>query len=344
MLILLQSIADDYDILILQEPWIDSVGNTRANSHWPVYYPSTKPHEGHPPLRTVTLINTKIPSDPIQQIDLPSSDITVIKITSITHSVTIYNIYNDCNHNDTMTALARHMDTELPTHVTTDTDHFLLLGDLNRHHPLWESPANEALTSTMEANTPLLDIIMDHGLEMILPHDIPTLETFRNGNWTCPDNTFRSPNEFNPLVSCTVEASMCPDLTDHLPIVTVLQFPTIRPTPKPYRSYRNVKWDEFRATLTTRLPPVATAENLATQELLDDAVLAITEALKETTTKHVPLSKSVPSNCHWWTHDLTTKRKKRNRLSNCHYQWRGIPHHLSHKEYREAVDAFVKKI
>src|SRR4051812_10931822 len=79
--ILINSLEDNYDVVVLQEPWIDALDNTRTSTHWTVYYPSTKPIEGHNPIRTVTLVNTKIPTNSIQQLELPSSDTTVIKIT-----------------------------------------------------------------------------------------------------------------------------------------------------------------------------------------------------------------------------------------------------------------------
>ena len=45
----------DYDVLILQEPYIDSYGNTKATSNWRVVYPTSFLSRTHP-TRSVMLI------------------------------------------------------------------------------------------------------------------------------------------------------------------------------------------------------------------------------------------------------------------------------------------------
>ncbi|THU75475.1 hypothetical protein K435DRAFT_612153, partial [Dendrothele bispora CBS 962.96] len=32
-------LSDEYDIICIQEPWTDSLGNTRNNSRWHIIYP-----------------------------------------------------------------------------------------------------------------------------------------------------------------------------------------------------------------------------------------------------------------------------------------------------------------
>ena len=56
---------------------------------------------------------------------------------------------------------------------------------------------------------------------MALPSGIPTLETAL-GNWTRPDNVWRSNNPSNPIISCNTKPSIRPPRADHLPIVTSL--------------------------------------------------------------------------------------------------------------------------
>ena len=46
------------------------------------------------------------------------------------------------------------------------------------------------------------------------------------------------------------------------------------------------------------------------------------------------MSKPFPHTKRWWTNDLTTLRKVKNRLANTAYRWRGLPDHPSHTQHR----------
>jgi hypothetical protein len=68
---------NEYDLCLIQEPYIDFNGKTRANQNWVVIYPST--HSDYPDhTRSVILINTSIISDAWKQIHFNHPDITVI--------------------------------------------------------------------------------------------------------------------------------------------------------------------------------------------------------------------------------------------------------------------------
>lgn len=73
---------DNWDILAIQEPYIDTLGNTRANSKWNVVYPTTVSHKAQHPHRTVILVNTKTPLESTIQIHIESRDITAITINT----------------------------------------------------------------------------------------------------------------------------------------------------------------------------------------------------------------------------------------------------------------------
>ena len=121
-----------WDIIVLQEPYLDHLGLTWANSHWTVLYPSNKNLKNQNHTWSILLINTKIDSSQIQQININSSDITAVKITTNTHSIIIINIYNDIHHNQTINTLAEVWATNennwILNHNATE---LLLLGDFN---------------------------------------------------------------------------------------------------------------------------------------------------------------------------------------------------------------------
>ena len=53
------------------------------------------------------LINTTIPMENWEQVEFPSGDITVLRISGDWGRITIFNIYNDCLHDRTIHKLTR---------------------------------------------------------------------------------------------------------------------------------------------------------------------------------------------------------------------------------------------
>ena len=97
-LIMLNSLnPNDWDIIALQEPYIDFKGVTHATPPWYVVYPSrhyTEPQD----TRAVMLINKKLSTNSWESLQIDSSDITAIRLSGDFGYIRILNIYNDCNH------------------------------------------------------------------------------------------------------------------------------------------------------------------------------------------------------------------------------------------------------
>ncbi|KIM58263.1 hypothetical protein SCLCIDRAFT_73528, partial [Scleroderma citrinum Foug A] len=98
------NIADDWDIIALQEPPVDRLGNMKANSRWRVIYPMHKLAKGEKP-QAVIFINTKISTNCWEQVDFPSADIVILHIKTADGICTIVNIYNDGTHDHTLEEL-----------------------------------------------------------------------------------------------------------------------------------------------------------------------------------------------------------------------------------------------
>ncbi|KII85398.1 hypothetical protein PLICRDRAFT_60623, partial [Plicaturopsis crispa FD-325 SS-3] len=94
----------DYDILALQEPYIDALGNTKANPKWRVVYPSSHPADGST-VRSVLLVNTRLDTNHWRQLSVPSNDITAIQFTGEFGTMSLINVYNDCTHSRTLDLL-----------------------------------------------------------------------------------------------------------------------------------------------------------------------------------------------------------------------------------------------
>ncbi|ETW82578.1 hypothetical protein HETIRDRAFT_316812, partial [Heterobasidion irregulare TC 32-1] len=95
---------DEYDVIAFQEPYIDFLGNTRASHDWHVLYPSTH-LSSNEPKRSVLLIRSNLLSCSWRQIEFPSNDVTVVQFMGDFGILTLFNIYNDCNHQRTLNTL-----------------------------------------------------------------------------------------------------------------------------------------------------------------------------------------------------------------------------------------------
>src|SRR6266481_8045117 len=71
----------NWDIILLQEPYIDTLGNTKANSRWHTVYPSS--HLADNTIkRLVILVNVALDTNLWAQVPLEgSNDITVIQLS-----------------------------------------------------------------------------------------------------------------------------------------------------------------------------------------------------------------------------------------------------------------------
>ena len=96
----------EIDIIALQEPTINFLGKTITVRDWIPIYPSM--HEKEPgKTRSLMLINATLPTESWEQVEFPSRDITVLKITGTWGKMTIFNIYNDSFHDRTILNLTK---------------------------------------------------------------------------------------------------------------------------------------------------------------------------------------------------------------------------------------------
>jgi len=70
----------------------------------------------------------------------------------------------------------------------------------------------------------------------------------------------------------------------------------------------------------------------------------VNDSIRSTIESHVPMSKPCPHTKRWWTHDLSTLRRKKNRLATTSHRWRGLPDHPSHQQHQEIRKEYAKLI
>ncbi|CAG7850839.1 SubName: Full=Uncharacterized protein {ECO:0000313/EMBL:CCA73447.1} [Serendipita indica DSM 11827] len=255
---------DDWDIVAIQEPALNKVENIQVTRHWQVFYPCTKPNDNHPKLRATTLVNARISH--CVQINVASSDI-----------------------------LAAHLDGQRPRGQRPQS---IWLGDFNRHHQIWESEANSNLRSSAEKITPLLDLIVEHGMQQLLPAGIPT--RIENKSETRPDNREAAKRRPN------------------------------------YKRTNWEKFQEgietaIKEDRTLSLEP-------KTVEELEAAVDALTGHIQNHLQATTPTSRTNTFQKPWWTNKCKEAHRRKCRAYTESRRWRATPEHPSHQTYRAAQE------
>lgn len=174
--ILQQADPEKYDIIAIQEPYLDDKKRTRASPYWHVHYPTNHLLDGQARSRSLFLININISSDSYDFLQLPHSDFTGIRFRGDFGSLSIINVYNEITTNDSLTALTNYFAAHELEARPTEDDHMVWLGDFNRHHESWEPNSNSHLFSSPERINPLLELLYGYGMVMTLPPESPTLQ------------------------------------------------------------------------------------------------------------------------------------------------------------------------
>src|SRR5436190_15629545 len=90
---------EQFDLCLIQEPYIDFLGNTRAPNGWKVIYPPTHLHDnGHARTRAVTLISPRLATSNWADLHINSPDINGIQLWGASGTIRIFNAYIDCEH------------------------------------------------------------------------------------------------------------------------------------------------------------------------------------------------------------------------------------------------------
>ena len=180
---------DEWDVLLIQEPWM-AFNGTRATPHWRVLYPKLYFEDNTKPLRSLILISMRIQTNNYKQIQFNSVDVTGVILMMEREKVILINVYKDCNNNNTIDAVSQFLSEQYPDDYVPNDTHVVICGDFNRHHPWWESEENGHLTSAEHLIRPLIDLTTRIDLRMALPPYLPMLQAFSTGNWTRPDNVW----------------------------------------------------------------------------------------------------------------------------------------------------------
>ena len=334
-------------LIALQEPAINPFNLTTATKDWTPIYPT--PHGATSDrTRAITLIRSNISTDSWTQLDFPSSDVTIIQINGLWGKITIFNIYNDCDNNDTIKLLANYYNRNRAQLERADsgTANVIWLGDFNRHHPLWDDPNDDRLftTEAIHAAEELIEAIADIGLELALPSGTPMHQHNATKSWSRLDHVFLSEHSDHMLISCDTRTDLRGILTDHLPIITVLDLEMEPAADTPFTNFREVDWEKFRLALEMQLSTLPPAERILNQHQLDSSCGTLTAAIQSTIQEQVPVTEITPKSKRWWTKELTILRKQANKLGRQSYKRRMDPSHAVHTGHKEAAKMYVRTL
>lgn len=145
--LLVKADPKDWDIIALQEPYLDHLHLMYANQYWNVIYPSNKSLDRQAQAQSVLLINTNIHSEQVNQIAIHSGNITAVQIETDWQPLIIINIYNDNTHNQSIDTINNEWDNHENSWLSDPNTKLLVLGDFNWHHSTWENHNNTHLTS-----------------------------------------------------------------------------------------------------------------------------------------------------------------------------------------------------
>lgn len=341
-----QDLHRTWDVILIQEPYLDAFKNTKANSYWRVIYP-TDHLISDTRTRSVILVNSNLDTNNWTQLTLKNTgDITAIQLTGQFGRATIFNIYNDCDHSNSLHLLNDYVienRLKLQHHAN---DYVIWGGDFNRHHPFWDEERNSQLftNKALDDAAVLLEHITEHDMVMLLPKNIPTLRSMVTKNWTRPDNIFGSSNVEELLVSCETQPGDPNPGTDHVPIRTIVDLPLVKKESPPSFNFRMTEWDDFRDNLRERLQYIPPPQVLIDEAQFQKAVQDLTETLQQSIQSVVPKQRPSPHMRRWWTSDLRRMKRERNKLSETAFRYRALPDHPSHQELKTATNRFSEAV
>ena len=272
------------------------------------------------------------------------SDVTVIQFNSAWGKLTIFNIYNDGESNNTINLLTKyHSDNRRNLEQSQDSStHNIWLGDFNRHHPYWDDPGNLRLftDNTLAAAETLIEAVAEAGLDLALPSGIPTHCHNVTKLWSRLDHVFISENSIGTVTACDALSEHRGINTDHLPILMELSLGLVTSEIKPIPNFKEVDWEEFRKSLATHLGPVQPEEQILNQRQLDERCGSVTEAIQSTIREQVPVTELTSKSKCWWTKELTQMRSRSNKLGRQSYRHRNELDHAIHAQHKEAAKRY----
>lgn len=333
----------DWDIICIQEPYLDFQGLSRATNAWTAIYPPK--HKKGEKTRSLILVSTRLATDAWEALPMDLLDITVVKLTCNFGQIPLFNLYNACKHANTTTALAKYLTNSAMGADTSVSVYDIWVGDFNHHDPMWENPQYKQLFTHRHLDDAevVINMLADYGMDMALPPGIPTLEHMVSKELHRVDQVFISAELSDYIIKCNT-LKHCPPCTDHYPITTTIDLNIARTLPTPGPNFRATDWPEFRKELKSKLDrlPLHDPQNAVEfKSTLDDLMNTILTTIET----NVPKTRPSSYMKRWWTKELSQMRARTRALGKKSYHARiNDPTHPVHEEHRRARNDYTELI
>lgn len=337
--------TNDFELIILQEPYFDHLKLTRANSHWSVIYPS-RHHDRPETSRAAILVSTRLSTNSWTQIPIDSPDITAIQLENEDYTLRIFNIYNDGEHSRNLADLENIIRTHTAGIETIKPMHMIWMGDFNRHHPMWDETRNHHLftSGNLDAAQKLLDLLANYDMRMVLPHGIPTLEATGTKNFTRPDNVFCNEDYADHFLICTTDPGRRPPTTDHLPILATIDMRSTTAANKPRLNYKATDWPVLQTAMEEALQGLPAPRRIRTVNEFHTKVKTLMSTIENIVAQNVPTTKATPHSKRWWSKELDQWRKATRKLANKSHSRRANRQDPIHELYRRARNDYSEQL
>jgi Reverse transcriptase (RNA-dependent DNA polymerase)/Endonuclease-reverse transcriptase len=286
MIPLLHGDTPEYDVIAIQEPWLNPHALT---SYCPrsCQYSLAFPKEGH--VRTCLLINKRLA--PSQWTTSVQPDYCWIRITTDKGTVTIHNIYSETPPN----LHTRNWNTPIPL-LQQELQHpgeHLIVGDFNLHHPIWGGPGVNQWHTGSELVFELMD---EYQLELITPIGLITRE--KSQQRSTLDLAIGTPNLAQRLVTHQVLQGL--HGSDHLPLETIItsHLPVTNPLARP--CWKKLDTEKLQA-LAKQIPPPGTGLRPDEIDTYTEELVQLLQSFVQLT---VPMSKPSKHATRWWNQDI----------------------------------------
>jgi ribonuclease HI len=291
--------------------------------------------------RTMAFISTTNPY--IQVSERPDlskdSDLQVLELsTPSIPAVVVANLYNESlpGRIPTPRTIERSLVTkEFPPRT-------IITGDMNAHHPWWNSAANQmrsdALVTWME----------DHDYALRNEPDEPTYYSRTGRSQSVIDLTFTSPEVDIDVINWAIDDEAHTG-SDHLPIRFDIISASLETVESPTNSKYNWKktdWPVFKQSFLATLDQhrndweglIAHAQHSTN---LDRAAELLAYAIQQGVKGSTPLRFNSPRAKNWWTPEIDTQRRI---MHSCHREWKQQKTRINWLAYTTQRNIYFRKI
>ncbi|KAF5325927.1 hypothetical protein D9611_000195 [Ephemerocybe angulata] len=291
-------LANDWDIVLLQEPNMNYYDNILTPRGFRPVCPGADAR-AKGTVRSGIWMSESISTNSWEPLEMGDA-------LDITGS----SVYYNCTHNRTEETLRKYID-DNKQEIYGNGGHVIWAGDFNRHHPMWDDDRDDRLFTrkALDDVEELIGFAAEWGIEQVLEKGTPILE-----------HTVRRRSGRGQII-CDTRHDLRPPMTDHVPVATILNMKRIEAPETERRNFRMTDWEEFATTLEIEITGIDPKAPITSKEVFDARLEAITAAIQRTVEKVVPMSKPTSYTRRWWNKSLEKMRKRKQKLSRAHTKY-----------------------